>query len=949
MSGLGLDPVRNVRGVGIDEYRAGLGEYLDAVASDAWATSPVMQGVRLMSAGIADEEARVRGEPLLSAAEASEQGRDLGLRFDAPIARGAFDVLAEEKRHEAANELTFKRARLENGYGTLHWLLGGGAEFLTMAVDPLNMASAFVPIVGEARYAAMAARVGRLPAALAKGAAEGAGGQLLLEPLNAADRMSLGNDYTMLDTLTNLAFGGGLGVVLHGAGYGIGAGFRFLRDRYSISERAAPAPEAASRTADVARREELPRELSEPVVEKVAEPPPRQPVAERMEELRPETKDAAMRAAVAQLVQDRPVDIEPVLRADPNWPEIKAAIDAGHAEVPELQRQSVASQGLPSLEPPAEWRPAPEELRLAQRVARGWEPEEPLRRPQSLVDFVRNNGGLIAGTPEAAELLAADLGRQPGLVRTREQGRQADHMAQAVAEAGYRLGPETSTGSGIDVDAFVKALVEDASGRRKHFPDDAHTAAWQVQQEYFAEFRRYLADHLALDPKGMQPRRLAWLLRQDPDTARLMTLVAAVDRLGPDTSLELASRLDAERVRLQQEIVAEGEPPLRVHHGSPHLFDRFGADHIGAGEGTQMEGRGHYFSADPGVGDGASGYTRPFMLGRPDVPGGTRHGGPGYHYEVDLHLRREQLLDWNKPLGEQPPAVRRLAEKLGIADPEATGESIYRSFIRDYVDRNWFRRLTDAEREAMLPDEAGRQIAKYEAEAGNAIAREGIPGARYTAGGHDNFVVFPGQEDKIRIARRSRADTREELPLRPADHRDLPAATLEELERYYADVERAAGPREAGGPPPGERQPAGRGSAEGGQAPPAGPAGRGDPAEAPGLRRQGDAERPAGPDQGTARDLDAGRDAPTTEELGRFAERQQAADLHADPEALALRDERLASEGRETAQLLQDDLRDHGHLLDETTRELFEATGRVFDDEAKAIDALAACRIGGES
>lgn len=743
MSGLGLDPVREARDVGIDQYRAGLGEYLHAVTSDAWANSPLMEADRLYRGAVAQGEAVDRGEPLLSAAEASEQGRDLGLRFDAPIARGAFDVLAEEKRHEAANELTFKRARLENGYGTLHWLLGGGAEFLTMAVDPLNMASAFVPIVGEARYAAMAARVGRFPAALAKGAVEGAGGQLLLEPLNAADRMSLGNDYTMLDTLTNLAFGGGLGVVLHGAGYGIGAGFRFLRDRYSISERAAPAPEAASHAPEAARR----GELSEPVVEKVAEPPPRQPVAEQMERLRPETKDAAMRSAVAQLVQDRPVDIEPVLRADPNWPEIKAAIDAGHAEVPELQRQSVASQGLPSIEPPPEYRPAPEELKLAQRVSRGWEPEAPLARPQSLVDFVRKNGGLIAGTPEAAELVAADLGRQPGLLRTREQGRQADHMAQAVADAGFRLGREGAVGSGVDVDAFVKALVEDASGRRKHFPDDAHTTAWQVQQDYFAQFRRYLQDHLALDPKGMEPRQLAWLLRQDPDTARLMTLVAAVDRLGPETSLELAARLDAERARLQREILS-------------------------------------------------------------DEPG------------------------------------------------------------------------------ALEPDAA------------------------------------------------------------KADHRDVPAATLEELERYYADVERAAGPREAGGPTPGERQPAGRRPAEGGQAPPAGPAGRGNPPEAPGLRRQGDAERPAGPDQGTARDLDT---PPTSEELGRFAERQQAADLHADPEALRLRDERLAAEARETAQLLQDDLRDHGHLIDEQARELFEATGRVFDDEAKAIDALAACRIGGQS
>ena len=748
---MGLDPIRDLRGVGIDQYRAGLGEYLNAVASDAWANSPVMQGVGLLRAGIADEEARDRGEQLMSPQEASEQGRDLGLRFDAPISRGAFDVLAEDKRHEAAAELTFKRARLENGYGTLHWLLGGGAEFLTMAVDPLNLASAFVPVVGEARFAAMASRIGRFPAALAKGAAEGAVGQAMLEPLNAAAKFQRGDDYTALDTLTSLAFGGGLGVVLHGAGYGIGAGFRFMRDRYRVAETPRPA-DAGSPLVPVRAFDEpaTPHEARAVAVERIDEPPPRQPVAEQMERLRPETKDAAMRSAIAQLAQDRPVDIEPVLRADPSWPEIKAAIDAGHAEVPELQRQSVQSQALPSLDPPPHFQPSPEELKLAQRVSRGWEPEVPLRQPQSLVDFVRKSGGLIDGTPEAAELRAADIGRQPGLLRPRENGRQADHMAQAAAEHGFRLGREGAIGSGVDTDAFVKALIEDASGRRKHFPDDAHTSAWQVQQDYFAQFHDYLQDHLGLKPKGMEPRQLAWLLAQDRDTARLMTLVAAVDRLGPDGSLELAARLDAERARMTAEIL----------------------------------------DAEPGALE-------------PDAP--------------------------------------------------------------------------------------------------------------------------------------------------KADHRDTPARTLEELERFYADHKGAAGPDQAGERPAGPQRPAGGGSAEGGEAPPAGSARRGDPAEAPGLRRQGDAEGGAGPDQGTARDLGppTPEAPPTAADLARFAERQQQSDLHADPAALAARDERLATEARETAQLLQDDLRDHGHLLDGEARELFDATGRVFDDEAKAIDALASCRIGG--
>lgn len=723
----GLDPLRTVRNVGIDQYRAGLGEYLDAVASDAWAANPVSALGRLVDVAAAGAKAQRRGDTLLSPQEASERGRDLGLRFEAPIAESAYDVLAESRQRQLANESVFRRARLEDGYGTLPWLLAGGTEFLTMAADPLNIASAFVPVVSQVRYAAWAARIGPLPAALARGAVEGAAGQALLEPIVAADRAALGNDYSMLDTLVNLAFGAGLGVVLHGAGYGAGAGFRFMRSRYRAIEPEPPAGEATR-----------PGPRSSVVVEKIDEPPPRQPVAEAVEALRPETKDTALRTAIAQLVQDKPVDVDAVLRADPGYEPVRTAMDAAaRADVEALPARSAASgrEAAGTLEPPADWQPSAEELKLATRVARGWQPEPPIDRPQSLVDFVRRNGGLIKDTPEAAELLASDLGRQPGLLRTREKGRQADHMAEAARAAGFRIGDETRTGSGADVDAFIKALIEDASGRTKHFPDDAHTSAWQAKQSYFESFARYLAEDLALQPRGMDPRQLAWLLQQDRSTARLMSLLHRADTLGPEASLELAARLDAERAALEREI---------------------------------------------------------------------------------------------------------LSEEPGAVEPDAP----------------------------------------------------------------------------------------------KADHRDIPAATLEELERYHADHERTAGEGEAGGRPAERPAAAGR-TAEGSEAAPARPDRPDDPPEGAGLRRADGEEGRAAAAPGTPDDL------------ATFAERQPGADLHADPAALARRDDRLAGEAREIQKLLADDLADFGPVLDEDTRAIFDAAGRIFDDEAKAVDALAACRIGG--
>jgi len=280
-----------------------------------------------------------------------------------------------------------------------------------------------------------------------------------------------------------------------------------------------------------------------------------------------------------------------------------------------LQRKStddIASQ-IPELRPPPEWQPTPDELRIATRVSKGWTPDAPLRKPQSLIDFVRRNGGLSQGTPEAADLVASDLGRQPGLLRKR--GRQADHMAQAAADAGFRLGSETRYGSGVDVDAFVRALIEDASGTRKHFPDDAHTEGWQTQQRYFAEFDRYLNEALGIDLKGRDPRDVAWVLSVDEHTARLISLTERADRLGPRESLELANRLDAEFDRMQREVLAI--EPGSVEPDAPK------ADHRELSAATLDDLERYYADVERTAGEGGAGR---YPAEEPIAPGGPPEG-----------------------------------------------------------------------------------------------------------------------------------------------------------------------------------------------------------------------------------------------------------------------------------------------------------------------------------
>jgi GNAT superfamily N-acetyltransferase len=883
---MGLDPLATVRGVGLDQYKAGLGEYLGAVAGDAWANGPLAQIGRIAQASDRQLDAEQRGEPLLSAKEASDEGRELGLRFEQPIARGAFNVLADEKRRQAADEAIFKRARLEEGYGTLHWLLAGGTEFLVQAADPINLASAFVPVVGEARGAAMAARIGGLPAALVKGAAEGAVGQALLEPLNYLDRRAQGGDYTMLDTLQNLAFGAGLGVALHGTAYGVGAGFRFMRDRFVVKEvagRTAGAEALAARDerlaeAPAGRPEPPPGRPEPPVIEKDSSPPPRQPVAEAMETLRPETKEAAMRAAVAQLAQDRPVDIETVLRSDPAWPQVQVAIEdlqAHHA----LQGEAIAANPLPPHQPPPDFRPSPEELAQARRATRGLDPETPMARPERLSEFVRRVGGLTEGTPEAGDLLAAEP-KQRGLIGPK--GRQADHLALAAQEAGYRVG-ETRDGNGADLQAFMNALIEDAGGKAEHLPQTDYTEAWRAQQAFFDNYSRYLKEGLGLDPKGMDPRQLAWLLRQDETTGRLMALAAQVERLGDNASLELAMRLDEERARLEAEVLAEEpgalEPgPIRRHELANATGPKIEVITRIRPEDPVKAGRVAFALDKDGI-HGLSGRVRDgaLIVGASGIDEGMRGQGHGLAlYERAINWAEEHGLAFHSD-GEVSPAAQRVYDAL--------------------IQRGY-----DVQRQPGATRRDGQAF-----RAAGTLYRDDGP----------VFIVKSAETSP--------------------EHR--PSATLEELERYYADYERAAGPREPGQEAAGREPVAGR-AGESGEAGAARPAGDRDPAAGAGLRREGEGAQGS---EGAGADVAP----PTPDDLARFAERQQSADLHADPAALAGRDERLAGEARETAQLLADDLRDYGHLLDDDARFLVEESGRIFDDESKAIDALASCQMGG--
>jgi hypothetical protein len=283
--------------------------------------------------------------------------------------------------------------------------------------------------------------------------------------------------------------------------------------------------------------------------------------------------------------------------------------------------------------------------------------------------------------------------------------------------------------------------------------------------------------------------------------------------------------------------------PLTVFHGSPHKFKKFDASKIGTGEGAQAYGHGLYFAENPAVAksyQSVGGYLSndPVRMAADTV---SSHGSEkkalshlqsilppvgettftghtrdqiekaisaiksGQHKEVSGSLytvdipdeKIAQMLDWDKPLSQQPKAVQEFAKSkdpnLASKEPHflaPSGEIFHWTELLENIDQLKDKKMRemspkifgggewvdygdyllskttggDFYRSLSAPSEWSKQASIGAGRTGfddvetSALLREaGIPGIRYLdqgsrgKGGTSNFVVFPGEESKLRI------------------------------------------------------------------------------------------------------------------------------------------------------------------------------------------------------
>lgn len=229
----------------------------------------------------------------ISAEDARRQVSELGLDLQIPeegIYQNVLDILIERKRAERRRLDVLNRAPAGLGNASARLAVGLGASLL----DPLNIASGFIPVVGPARYAALVGRAGnvvsRAGVRAGVGVVEGTVGAALVEPIVYGAMRAEQSDYDLVDSLLNITFGGVLGGGLHV----VGGTVMDIR--------------AGRRAADA---------------------PPPSPIERGVEAAAPETREAGLRTGVAQMATGRNVNVEPVMNLDP-------VVRASQSEAPVL-------------------------------------------------------------------------------------------------------------------------------------------------------------------------------------------------------------------------------------------------------------------------------------------------------------------------------------------------------------------------------------------------------------------------------------------------------------------------------------------------------------------------------------------------------------------------------------------------------------------------------------
>ena len=303
--GFGLNINETAQEYGHDQFGMSLFQSLKAVGAENWNFNPISSINIHWDLQSARRDADK--SDYIDRQELNTKYKDLGLFFMQDEPQSVVDVMVKEKKEERKRQSIIQRGPAGSWNPFSGGFYVGGAKLLTgvavSMLDPINLGMSFIPIVGQARFAAMVGKVGFTTARLGKGALEGAVGATLLEPLIYSAAKSVKADYTLVDSFLNIGFGTVIGGGLH---VGVGK-LKDMNTARKFKNKVNKARENLNIKSDAEPELNLYREYY----------PENSKIMMHLEKVDPETRKVLLAKSVGDLLSDKPVDVTPIAHNDP--------------------------------------------------------------------------------------------------------------------------------------------------------------------------------------------------------------------------------------------------------------------------------------------------------------------------------------------------------------------------------------------------------------------------------------------------------------------------------------------------------------------------------------------------------------------------------------------------------------------------------------------------------
>ncbi len=313
----GLNINETAKESGYDQYKTSFSESLGATYEEAINFNPAYRLYKSYQISDAKNQSEEQGIEPINKQELNKKYSDLGLYFENDEYQSVVDIMVDQKKEERERQSILERGPqgswnpFSGGFyvGAAKLAVGIGGSFL----DPINIGASFIPVFGQARFAALAART-TLPRARAiRGAVEGSFGAAVVEPIVYTSAKQIQADYGIVDSFMNIGFGTILGTGLH-----VGAGkLKDVRTARKFQEQLIK----NKKDLDAGTGGEPELNLYKQYY------PENSDIMMKLEKTDPRTRELLLKKALGDVMQDNPVDVTGVANAD-------ATLRSGKAETP---------------------------------------------------------------------------------------------------------------------------------------------------------------------------------------------------------------------------------------------------------------------------------------------------------------------------------------------------------------------------------------------------------------------------------------------------------------------------------------------------------------------------------------------------------------------------------------------------------------------------------------